>query len=389
MNYLPRAAEAMVTRYLRLFPVVGVSGPRQSGKSTMVRHLLGGRYRYVSFDDLGMVRQCTDDPEQFMRVYADRVIFDEVQCVPELLVHIKRVVDGGRQRYGRFVVTGSSQFSLMRGVSESLAGRIGLLTLLPMQAGEIAMRQRAASVLKGSYPELVRRGHVGWSEWYEGYLGTYLDRDVRMVSAIGDMRDFHRFLRLLAARCSQLLNLSTFASDLGVAVPTVKRWLSVLEASYIAFLLPPYHGNPGKRIIKSPKVYFYDTGLVCHLTGVDTARVLASGPSAGALFENYIISELAKREAHLRPGGRLSFYRTSHGDEVDCVIERGGRREMFEVKLGETFRPEMTRTMEAMLRPTDSATLVYSGRDMPYRRNVRVVNAARYLAADLGKRLSR
>ena len=285
MPYYHRAIENTVREYLRLFPVVGLTGPRQSGKSTLLRKLLSAKYRYVSFDDLNVVDRFHTDPERFMEVNSDKVIFDEVQRVPEIFHYVKLIVDNNRDDYGKFIMTGSSQFAFMKRVSESLAGRIGLLTLLPFQFSEMPAGLRDQSLYQGGYPELVGRKYRGAYNWYSSYLDTYLTRDVRDISEIGDIRDFRRFIQMLATRVAQLLNMSEIARAIGVSVPTIKKWVSVLEASYIVFLLPPFHKNLGKRLIKSPKAYFYDTGLVSYLTGIRTKQLFEKGLMYGALFK--------------------------------------------------------------------------------------------------------
>lgn len=360
--YRRRHIEAKILDYLGLFPVVGLTGPRQSGKSTTIRKLLSARYRYVSFDDLNAVHRFHTDPERFMGVYDDRVIFDEIQRVPELLHYAKLLVDRDRKNAGKFVLTGSSQFAFMKGVSESLAGRIGLLTLLPFQYSEMPSRLREESVFRGGYPELVERGYRGAFEWYTSYLDTYLTRDVRTVGEIGDIRDFRRFLHLLAARVSQLLNMSEIARELGISVPTVKKWISILEASYVVFLLPPYHRNLGKRIIRSPKLYFHDTGLVAHLTGIRNRELFEHGPLEGALFENYIVSEVLRWEVHRGSDTALFFFRESNGNEIDLIIDRKVQQEYIEIKSGFTFRPDMGKTLLRLGGDAEKRTVVYRGR---------------------------
>ena len=241
MNYIPRTIEPVLHNHLSAFPVVGLTGPRQSGKSTLLHQLLGQEYQYVTFDDYRMRALFEDDPEKFMALYADRVIFDEVQKVPTLFDHIKRAVDQDRQNYGKYVLTGSSQFLLMRDISDSLAGRIGLLSLLPFDCAEVPVDLRSDSTWRGAYPELVTRAYSGADDWHAAYIDTYLTRDIRDLAQVGNLGDFRRLIQLLAANTGQLLNYSRFASDLGISVPTVKRWISLLEMSYVVFLLRPYY----------------------------------------------------------------------------------------------------------------------------------------------------
>ncbi len=347
----------------------------------MLKKLLGHRYRYVSFDDLNVVGQFHSDPEGFMATYADKVIFDEIRRVPELFSYVKIRVDNERKNYGKFVMTGSSQFAFMKRVSESLAGRIGLLALLPFQYGEIPARLREASIYQGSYPELVERKYRGAFEWYSSYLDTYLTRDVRDLREIGDIRDFRRFVQMLAARVSQVLNMSDIARDIGISVPTVKKWISVLEASYIVFLLPPYYNNLGKRIVKSPKVYFFDTGLVSHLTGIRNQELFAHGPLYGPLFENYVISEIYKKELHRKTRAEMFYYRTSNGVEVDLIIEGKPKREFIEIKTSQTYRHQMSRSLLQLKQIKDVALLLYRGKSLESGPGLKVVNYRTYLDA--------
>jgi hypothetical protein len=384
VTYHPRVLEESVLRYLRLFPVVGLTGPRQSGKSTTLRKLLASKYRYVSFDDPNAVDRFHADPEEFMAVHSDRVIFDEVQRVPEIFHYLKLFVDNDRTKYGKFVVTGAGQFAFMKRVSESLAGRIGLLTLLPFQFGEMPVRLREESVYRGGYPELVGRKFRGSFDWYSSYLDTYLTRDVRDISEIGDIRDFRRFIQMLATRVSQLLNMSDIGRDLGISVPTVKRWISVLEASYIVFLLPPYHKNLGKRIIKSPKIYFYDTGLVSYLTGIRDKQLFERGPLYGALFENYVVSEVLKKETHHHTDAELFFFRDSNGNEIDLIIDRKSSREHIEIKSGYTFRPEMARLLLQLAKQAKRSWVVYRGKEIALGRDVGAVNLNSFLESSSG-----
>lgn len=374
MTYYHRTIEKTVREYLKLFPVVGLTGPRQSGKSTLLRKLLSARYRYVSFDDLNEVDRFHTDPKRFIEVNSDKVIFDEVQRVPEIFHYIKLIVDNNRNDYGKFIITGSSQFAFMKRVSESLAGRIGLLTLLPFQFSEMPKGLRDQSIYQGGYPELVGRKYRGAYDWYSSYLDTYLTRDVRDISEIGDIRDFRRFIQMLAGRIAQLLNMSEIARDIGVSVPTIKKWISVLEASYIVFLLPPFHKNLGKRIIKSPKLYFYDTGLVSYLTGIRNKQLFEKGPLYGALFENYIISETYKKLIHTRTDAELFFFRESNGNEIDLIIDRKSSHEHIEIKSGHTFRSEMTRLLFQVSDEAKHSWVVYQGKDIVLGANINAIN---------------
>lgn len=379
MRYHHRALENKLKEYLSFFSVVGLTGPRQSGKSTLLLHLLKNDYTYLTFDDFRVLNLFNNDPEKFINTYNNKVIFDEVQKAPELFNYIKIAVDNDRNNPGKFVLTGSSQFSFIKKISESLAGRIGLLTLLPYQCSELPPQLRNESIFKGGYPELVGKKYQLFDDWFSAYMATYLTKDVSVLSNIGDMRDFQRLIKLLAANTAQILNMSRFANDLGVDVKTIKRWISILEASYIVFLLPPYHRNFGKRIVKSPKIYFYDTGLVSFLTGIKTQEHFMQGPMAGSIFENYLISEILKKEAHNKTHAELFYYRTNHGVEIDLIVDRKKTKELIEIKNAETFKPKMTQAIEEILTKDDKGYLLYNGKSFPYLQNIEIINYKDYL----------
>jgi len=378
MQYQHRVAEKALHRYLGAFPVVGVTGPRQSGKSTLLKAILPD-YDYVTFDDFRNVDFISHDPIAFMQRYSDRVIFDEVQFVPEIFNLVKMAVDNDRQNYGKFVLTGSSQFSYLKKASESLAGRMGLLQLLPFQYEEIKTQLKEASIYQGAYPELVQRDYSEAGLWYSSYLDTYLNKDVAALLNVGDVRDFRRLIQLLAANTSQVVDYTSYATAIGVSVPTIKRWLAVLEASYIIFMLPPFYKNFGKRIIKSPKVYFYDTGLVAFLTGVSTQALYEQGPLAGAIFENYIICEIVKSVEHQALPYDFYYLRTSDKKEVDLIVDKKQSRDLIEIKKGKSFKPRFTEHVEAFKQEADKALCLYSGETLDYKETVQVMNYADYL----------
>ena len=370
-NYIPRILEKKVMDYLKVFPVVGITGPRQSGKSTMLKNMFNEEFRYVTFDDYRYISQFNDDPEKFFSVYNDKVIFDEVQNVPNLFSYIKRAVDEDR-RNGRFILTGSAQFSMLAFITESLAGRIGLLSLLPFQYKEILNSHISPSQFKGCYPSVVLNNYDESRSWYDSYLETYLVKDVRAISNIGDLSDFRRIIKMLASNCSQLLNYSHYSNALGISVPTVKRWISILEASYIIFLLPPYYKNFNKRITKSSKLYFYDTGLVSFLTGVHSQMVYEDGPLAGSIFENYIVSEIMKNLKHSGNFYDLYFYRANNTLEVDLLIDKGLSKDLIEIKSTSTFKPSMVKPLEKICQENDTGYLLYQGDEMPYVKNIKI-----------------
>jgi hypothetical protein len=329
MKYIHRHIEATVKNLINSFPSLAITGPRQSGKSTLLIHTLP-QYRYVTLDDPLTREQALSDPLFLLDSMGDRAIIDEIQLAPQLLSHVKMQIDSNRKKKGRFAFTGSQQFTMIKNLGDSLAGRIALLDLLPFSVAE---KKAALSLqgtidcfvhacLRGSYPEPVIDNSIDIAAWYGSYVQTYLERDIRSLYNIGNLRDFQRFLQLLAGRCAQILNMSSFAKELGVSVPTLKNWLSILEASRIVYLLPPYYNNMGKRVTKSPKLYFLDCGLVCYLTGIKDKDHLIKGPMAGALFENFCIQETVKLYFNRGERAPLYYMRTNNGLEIDLLIER-------------------------------------------------------------------
>jgi predicted AAA+ superfamily ATPase len=336
MQYITRVIEPTISKYVKAFPVMALTGPRQSGKSTTLRHMLP-QYQYVTFDDYKTANFFAQDPDGFMDQYNNKVIFDEVQQAPQLFRHVKIAVDNDRQNYGKFVLTGSSQFAFIKKISESLAGRVGLLSMLPFQFAEVPDALKEESVFKGGYPELVLRAYANSAAWYSSYMHTYIDKDLKDLVKVGDLRDFNRLIAMLAANASRALNMSQLSVDIGVTIQTIKRWIAALEASYIIFLLPAYYKNYGKRIIKAPKIYFYDTGLVSYLTGIESQSLLENGVMAGSIFENYIVSEIYKRELARDTHADLYYLRTSNQEEVDLIVDRKTHKDLFEIKFSKSF----------------------------------------------------
>ncbi len=379
MEYYHRDLADHLREYLQAFPVVAITGPRQAGKSTMLAQELGDKFTYVTFDDRDMVDQFYDDPSRFMKRYKNKIIFDEVQKVPEIFDAIKLIVDKNRDEYGQFILTGSSQFTMLKPITESLAGRIGLLTLLPLQYSEMPERAQAQSLYKGGYPELIKRQFKHSDDWYKSYLTTYLEKDVRQILNIGNIKDLNNLIKLLASQVSQQLNFTSLASDLGLSVTTIKRWITILETSYIIFLLPPFYNNYGKRITKRSKIYFYDAGLVAYLTRITTDELFHHGPMTGALFENYIISEVKKKICHSNSHADLYFLRTEHGVEVDLVIDYTSYKKWIEIKHNSTFKSQMLKPALTFMQPTDFCRLVYTGNTRDYDENIEIMNYQDFL----------
>ena len=336
--YIQRQLSPQLKKLAQLYPILSVSGPRQSGKTTLVREVFPD-YAYVNLERLDDRLAAEEDPRRFLAQYEGRgLIIDEAQKVPALFSYLQVLVDE-RGTMGQFVLTGSQNFLLLEQVSQSLAGRVALHTLLPFSQQELAASTHLSSdesLFKGGYPVLYDRG-VAPPDYYPAYIQTYVERDVRSLRNIGDLSAFQRFLRVCAGRVGQLLDLSGLGNDLGINYKTVRAWISVLEASYIAFLLYPHHENFSKRLIKSPKLYFYDTGLLCSLLGLESADQLATHYLRGAIFENWVIAEIIKQHVNVGRRPDLYFWRDNIGNELDLLYERSGRRQVIEIKAGATL----------------------------------------------------
>ncbi len=366
-RYIERSLEPVLVKAASEFPAVVVTGPRQSGKTTVLKHLFATECGYVSLEPPDVRASANEDPRGFLEMYPPPVIFDEIQYAPGLLPYIKERIDINRSQAGQYVLTGSQNLLLMEKVTESLAGRVAMLRLLPLSHREIAgqpgvplawernkpgaqdtkttYRNIWKEFLRGGYPELTTQKERDAGLWHSAYVQTYLERDVRMVRQIGDLSQFQSFLRMLAARTGQLLNLADLARDIGITINTVKAWLSVLEATYQIIILRPYYANTGKRLVKSPKVFFLDVGTLCYLTGLKDPDHAAAGPMGGAIMETAVLSEIVKRLTHQGVEPQVYFWRTAAGAEVDIIVETVGKLIPIEVKLSATPRPQMARSI--------------------------------------------
>ena len=385
---LARTLTSYLLRDIALYPVVTLTGPRQSGKTTLARSALPD-HSYVSLEDPDARAFALEDPRGFLARFPGPVILDEAQRVPDLFSYIQGLADEDGTP-GRFVLTGSQNFLLMSGVSQTLAGRTAVLHLLPFSRAELEGQSQPApddpralfantesdlelwsTVQTGFYPRIHDRG-IPAEVWMPDYVQTYVERDVRSLVNIGDLTTFEQFLRLCAGRVGQLLNYSSLANDCGVSVDTARRWISVLETSFILFRLPPHFRNFNKRLVKSPKIYFHDTGLACYLLGVSKPDMLSTHPLRGELFENYVVAEVAKAFPHHRRQREMHFWRDHTGREIDLLLTRAEELYPVEIKSGQTVASDafdaLSKWSELAGQPVDQATLVHGG-DQAYVRS--------------------
>ncbi len=348
--YLHRKLEKPLKEALKQFPAVLITGPRQAGKSTLLQHILSG-YTYVTFDDILVRNLAESDPALFLKTYPPPLILDEIQYLPSLLSYLKMAIDAHRRSYGQYVLTGSQIFPLMKGVSESLAGRIAVFQLFPLSWGEIPHVdpydeiKMAEQMLKGFYPEFQVEPELKPKFWHSAYLSTYIERDLRAMRNIQDLGQFQRFLVLLAARAGQILNMSEIGKECGISQTTAKDWLTILQATSIVYLLEPYARNLTKRVIKSPKLFFVDTGLLCYLLRIENAEQLVHSPFGGHVFENMVVMEKVKQFAEKGERAPCYFYRTGAGLEIDLLLDYGDHFEAYEIKFSATPNVEMTRSL--------------------------------------------
>ena len=360
MPYIRRMLETQVEKAARGFPALLLTGPRQCGKTTLLRKLFP-RSSYVLLEDPDVIARVRADPRSFLEELTTPVVLDEIQNTPELLNYVRTRIDNAPSRRGQWLLTGSQEAPLMQGVAESMAGRAAVLQLLPLSITE----SPKVSILRGGYPGVVT--HPSTAElWFRSYVQTYLERDIRAITAVRDLATYRRFLALLASRCGTLLNKTELAGPLGVSVPTITEWLHALEITGQILLVPPFYENFGKRLVKAPKLFFVDSGLACHLLGITSVAALRRSALYGRLFEGFVAAEIAKRQVN--GGGRVQLYyfRDQQGLEVDLIVPQGPEGlALIEAKASKTPLPSMARPLQRLAdsirRYTTRSIVVHGG----------------------------
>jgi predicted AAA+ superfamily ATPase len=352
--------------YAKGFPIICLTGPRQSGKTTLSKATFP-TYEYVNLENTHTLERALSDPIQFLTAHRNGLIIDEAQKAPQLFSYLQEIVDT-RHKMGEYILTGSQNFSLMETITQSLAGRAGILHLLPLSLQELKNHSNRVDdyLLKGGYPPLYDR-EISPFDWYNSYTQNYIERDVRQLAQLKDLSTFKRFLLLTAGRCGQLINYSNFANDVGVSHTTIKAWLSLLETSFIIHLLHPYHTNFNKRLIKQPKLYFHDTGLLCSLLNITDTNILQVHPLRGAIFECMIVSEHVKKQYNHGYPKQAYFWRDHHGIEVDLIQEKALGIDAIEIKSSYTIQQDQFKNLNHFKHyagdKVQTTTLYYSGLD--------------------------
>ena len=373
---IPRTLKSAARKAFREYPIVTLTGPRQSGKTTFARHEFD--LPYVNLEAPDIREFALKDPRGLLASYTEGAIIDEIQRAPELTSYLQVAVDQSA-RHGQFLLTGSHNFAIRERLSQSLAGRTALLTLLPFSHQELGLASLAKSdyvshMVAGGYPRIYDAG-LEPTTFYRDYVGTYLERDLRQLTAVRDISQFQTFMRLCAASVGQVLNLNRLANDCGVSQTTATEWLTLMEASYVLYRLKPYYANTRKRLVKRPKLYFYDTGVVCFLLGILTSEHLESHPLRGAVFENAVINEILKFDLHRNQFADLSFYRDAIGNEVDLVYRRGQLLIPIEIKSGQTVSSDYFKGLDhfSTTHAAPPGAVVYAGSEAQSRSDGRSV----------------
>lgn len=374
---IQRILAPKINQALNKYPIVAITGPRQSGKTTLAQ-MIKPDYSYVNLEDISLGNFAKEDPKGFLETYKNDVIIDEIQNVPELFSYLQVYTDQQKQN-GAYIITGSQNFLMLESISQSLAGRIAIFNLLPfsvkeLQSGNFIFQNWEEYLLHGSFPRKWVND-IDTFDFYDNYVKTYVERDVRMIKNITNLDLFQKFIQLLAGRTGQLFNQSSLGNELGVDNKTVNAWMNLLEASFIAFRLKPYYNNFNKRIVKTPKIYFYDTGLLAYLLGVRTVKDLQMHFAKGQLFENFIILEKIKQTWNNKSHEKYFFWRDSTGNEIDLLIERAQEVLAVEIKSGKTIHSSFFKTLNyfSKIKPDALKFLIYGGDEVQTRSDCKVV----------------
>jgi hypothetical protein len=391
---IPRHLAAHILKYSKQYPIIALVGPRQSGKTTLAKALFPD-YTYLSLENIDLRQYASADPRGFLKDYGTNLVLDEVQRVPDLFSYLQEIVDIN-QDPAQYILTGSSQFLLLEKITQSLAGRIITFKLYPLTYTELFQYPQESKIedvfhIRHSHREKIdseKLYHLLWTgfypriydkqldsyKWYENYILTYVERDVRSLLNVRNLRTFENFLRLCASQSGQLMNYTNLANALGVSLPTVKEWISLLEASGLIFILPPFFENYSKRVVKTPKLYFVDTGLLCHLLSIRNIEQLKVHPLKGSIFETFIVSECFKRFYNLGEIPPLYFWRDQTGNEVDLLIHQGQSSFPIEIKLAQTIHSDFKKSIENWLQLKGNSALsgcvVYCGENSQYTQSI-------------------
>ncbi len=378
MKMIKREMTSELLQVAKEYPVVTIIGPRQSGKTTLAKQAFP-EHRYYSLEDPDIRRFATEDPRAFLKSATSYAIFDEIQRVPELLSYIQTLVDNDNRK-GRYILTGSHQLKLSADISQSLAGRTAILTLLPLTIVEVlsvnTMESKEDFIFNGFFPRIYN-DKMNPTRAYANYFRTYVEKDVRQLINLKNIAQFEKFMKLLAGRVGQILNLNSLANDVGTSSTTLKEWISILEASFIIFRLEPYFANFGKRVIKSPKVYFTDTGLLAYLLDIESPQMVSRDPLIGNIFENLVILEILKKRLNQGLSPNLYFFRDSNGHEVDLLFKQGAELTAIEIKSSETFNRSFAKGIIKFQKLSQSNTLgyvVYAGDFVAETEHYKIVN---------------
>lgn len=378
---LERELKDKLLKAAKNYPVVALTGPRQSGKTTLVKMLFGKEYKYVNLENLETRAFAKNDPKAFLAQSKGGLIIDEAQHVPELFSYIQVVVDE-RNQSGQFILTGSQNFLLLERISQSLAGRVSIFHLFPLSLKEVKGSKYAPEDLEtllysGLYPRIYDR-NLQPKEWYSNYVQTYVERDVRSMKNIKDLGTFQVFLKMCAARTGQLLDFTSLGNDCGVTHNTAKEWINILEASFIVFLLRPHFQNFNKRLVKSPKLYFYDTGLLCHLLNIEDPEQIKTHYLRGGIFESFVLSEILKNKTNQKEDPNLYFWRDKQGIEIDCLIEKGQNLIPIEIKSAQTINQSFFKNLIYWTQLTkcspENTFLVYAGDETQMRSSGKIIS---------------